>query len=223
MKIIHSDRRDKRNSNKMLFLPPIGERRASFGPSGTFHNARQEGPNSGGSSNFLSKRIGKAATLKGKSLKGEPEKRRKRKKNKSSSSASRNSNFQNAFLPLKKRNNISSSLHGIITTKKPHNQAAPSKTENNNANRIKSLIRGVFEDLEEMDTLALMGVDVINHGITSSTSNTGANTVDDNILVEPLTLAFNLTPDSNGELQIDGPIEELDPDLGSLLLPACFR
>ena len=84
------------------------------------------------------------------------------------------------------------------------------QTENDNANRIKSLIRGVFQDLEEMDTLALQ-------------DTTGDITDDTSVLVEPLTLAFNLTPDSNGELQIDGPIEELDPDLGSLLLPACFR
>ena len=83
------------------------------------------------------------------------------------------------------------------------------QTENDsNANRIKSLIRGVFQDLEEMDTLALQ-------------DTTGDITDDTSVLVEPLTLAFNLTPDSNGELQIDGPIEELDPDLGSLL-PACL-
>ena len=74
-----------------------------------------------------------------------------------------------------------------------------------------------------MDTLALQDTSAI----ISTATNTGANTgdVDDDttVLAEPLTLAFNLTPDSNGELQIDGPIEELDPDLGSLLLPACFR
>ena len=247
-----ADRRDERNSNKMLFLPPIGEKRALFGPTrrlldsdlgitSSFHKtntkqSRRRGPSSSsssfiassssnsGSSNFLSKRIGKAATLKGKSLKGEPEKRIKRKKNKNSSSSS-NSNFQNAFL-LKKRNTISSSHHGIKKkNKQQHLTDAPSsqiENDNDNANRIKNLIRGVFEDLEEMDTLALQDTSAI----ISTTTNTGANTGDDDdttVLAEPLTLAFNLTPDSNGELQIDGPIEELDPDLGSLLLPACFR
>ena len=129
---------------------------------------------------------------------------------------------------MKKRNIISSSHHGIKKKKNKQQNLtdAPSsqiENDNDNANRIKSLIRGVFEDLEEMDTLALQDTSAI----ISTATNTGANTgdVDDDttVLAEPLTLAFNLTPDSNGELQIDGPIEELDPDLGSLLLPACFR
>ena len=62
------------------------------------------------------------------------------------------------------------------------------------------LIKDVFQDLDEMDTLALKQEEEQKNKEHEAA----------------LTLAFNLTPDSNGDLQIDGPIKEiLDPNLGA--------
>ena len=62
------------------------------------------------------------------------------------------------------------------------------------------LIKDVFQDLDEMDTLALKQEEEQKNKEHEAA----------------LTLAFNLTPDSNGDLQIDGPIKEiLEPNLGA--------
>ena len=90
----------------------------------------------------------------------------------------------------------------------------------------------VFQDLEEMDTLALQDSQT-RHPQTLKDQNEAMEAKNDNVedqtfngnghgLQEeeehqrPLTLAFNLTPDSNGELHIDGPIEEIDSKLGKI-------
>ena len=92
----------------------------------------------------------------------------------------------------------------------------------------------VFQDLEEMDTLALQDSQT-THPQTRKDQNEAMEAKNDDVENQtfggsghglheeedhqkPLTLAFNLTPDSNGELHIDGPIEEIDSKLGKIFV-----